>query len=395
MSSDRAPPGGDARRLLPGIVAVLAGSGRPREVLDSVVELVLEATGADACFLHRWDEAERRLRMAAASRGFTHLVGRIELAEGEGVAGWVARHRMPVVITRDKWNDPRYKYIPELGGDRFTSMVSLPATSPRGRLQAVLNLHTVEERSFPAEELEFLTATAALVGAHLETEELIDDLLAKEERLAALVRSTLQAQEAERRRVATEIHDGVTQLVVAAHYRIEAARHLIDEGHPARGELEAAAELVSRAEAESRRAIADLRPSALVDLGLVPAVAELVSRARSGGGFDVELRAPEALEVSEEHQVVLYRVLQEALRNVAKHAGPCRVEVELEADPDRIRMTVADDGRGFDVEAAGAVRSGASYGLVGMAERVDAVGGALRVASAPGRGSRIDVSIPR
>ncbi|HIE21923.1 MAG TPA: GAF domain-containing protein, partial [Acidimicrobiia bacterium] len=197
----------DALRVLPGIIEVLSQSGRREGVLASVVDLILDATGADACFLHRWEPEERMLRMVAASHPYTELVGRIELAEGEGVAGWVAKHRLPVVISRDKWADPRYKYIPELGGDRYTSMASLPATSGRGRLMGVLNLHTVDEREFTRDDLEFLTATAALVGAHLEAEELIEATLAKEAELEALVQSTLAAQEMERRRVATEIHD--------------------------------------------------------------------------------------------------------------------------------------------------------------------------------------------
>ncbi len=383
----------DVLRMLPGIIEVLSRSGRREGALASVVDLILDATGADACFLHRWDADERRLRMIAASHPYDALVGRIELAEGEGVAGWVAKHRLPVVIARDKWSDPRYKYIPELGGDRYTSMVSLPAASGRGRLMGVLNLHTVDEREFSGDDLEFLTATAALVGAHLEAEELIEATLAKEAELEALVQSTLAAQEMERRRVATEIHDGVTQLVVAALYRLRAAQALVGTEHDAAGELKTAIRLLEDAEQESRRAIRRLRPPVLDDLGLVAALRELAQEASET--LEVEVRAPRRLDLDATVELVLYRVAQEALRNVAKHAQADRVAISLDVDEDEVRMAVVDDGRGFDVAEAFAVREGASYGMAGMRERVEMVGGTFRVASEPGKGARIDVRIPR
>ncbi|MDP3984396.1 MAG: GAF domain-containing protein, partial [Acidimicrobiia bacterium] len=205
----------DASRLLPAVIEVLARSSDPRMVLPSVIGLIQEATGADACFLHRWDPDHRRLELVAANDRYGHMVGRVRLAEGEGIAGWVARHRRPVVIERDKKADPRYKYIPELGGDLYTSMVSVPVTSGRGGLIGVLNLHTIEEVHFGPTELEFISATAALVGTSMDNADLISQLHHKELELEALVGSTLEAQEAERRRVAREIHDGVTQLLVA------------------------------------------------------------------------------------------------------------------------------------------------------------------------------------
>ncbi len=382
----------DALRVLPGIIEVLSQSVRREAVLTSVVDLILDATGADACFLHRWHPKERRLRMVAASEPYDELVGSVELAEGEGVAGWVAKHRLPVVISRDKWSDPRYKYIPELGGDRYTSMVSLPAISARGLLMAVLNLHTVAERSFTRDDLEFLGATASLVAAHLEAEDLIEEALVKEAELEALIQSTLATQEVESRRLAAEIHDGVTQYVVAALYRLRAAQGLVGNQDPAAKELQAAAELLDEAEQESRRAIRRLRPPVLDDLGLVPALRELAQEFEEE--LRVEIRAAPALDLGQDLELVLYRVAQEALRNVVKHAQARRVLVSLDADPDRVRMVIADDGVGFEASQAFAIKEGSSYGMVAMRERTEMVGGSFRVASEPGQGTKIDVSIP-
>lgn len=382
----------DAGRLLPSIIEMLTHSDDPRWVLPSVVGLVLEATGADACFLHRWDPSQRRLRLVAASEPYTAVVGQVQLAEGEGVAGWVAQHRQPVVIERDKWSDPRYKYIPALGGDLYTSMVSLPVTSGRGKLVGVLNLHTVDELRFGPSELEFLSATAALVGTTLDNADLFARLVEKESELEALVRTTLDGQEAERRRVAREIHDGVTQLLVALQYRLEAARAAAPG---ATTEIAAAAALADAALEESRRAIKDLLPPALEDLGLVPALDELAARLHMAGMPEVVIRAGGDLELAEATSLVLYRVVQEALSNVAKHAEARRVAISLDGGPEEVSMVIEDDGRGFDVGQATKVQEGITYGLAGMRERVENARGTFRLTSRQGTGTRIDVRLAR
>jgi signal transduction histidine kinase len=383
----------DAGRLLPALIEVLAKSAEPRLVLPSVIGLILEATGADACFLHRWDPELRRLELVAANERYRHMVGKVRLAEGEGIAGWVARYRRPVVIERDKWSDPRYKYIPELGGDLYTSMVSVPVTSGRGGLIGVLNLHTVDQLHFGPSELEFISATAALVGTTLDNADLFGRIIEKESELEALVAATLEAQEAERARVAREIHDGVTQLLVALHYRLHAAR----SSPPAEvaGHIDKALALADSALEESRRAIQDLQPPALEDLGLVPSLRELAARAEGEGTVEIMVRTAEDIAVTPTVALVLYRVAQEALANVAKHAGATRATITVDAGPEVVWMVIEDDGTGFDVPEAFVVRPGASYGLAGMRERVETVRGSFRVLSRPDGGTRIDVRIPR
>jgi signal transduction histidine kinase len=379
------------RRLLHRVIDEIATNVDLDAVLRSTVEVVTEATGGDACFLHLWDPVEERLVLRAATAGFDHAVGRIRLSLGEGVAGWVAEHREVVVIPEDKWADPRYKYIPDLRGEEFTSLLSVPVISRAGSLVGVFNVHSKERREFSPDDVAFLETTASLVAGAIERAHLFRALAEKEAELEALMRRTIEAQEEERRRVATEIHDGVTQQMVSVWYRLHAAlRALRVDPDRAEAELTRARELVDEALDEARAAIYDLRPSILDDLGLVPSLRTLAARQLEG--TQVELDLPEDLALPPHHEVALYRIAQEAIANIRKHAGASHVRLTLHERDDGIVLVVDDDGRGFDPAV---VPGGVSFGLTGMRERASLAGGELRVASEPGRGTRLEVRLPR
>lgn len=382
-------------RLLHRVVGTITSGQGIDAVLRSVVDLVVEATRGDACFLHLWDAEANGLVLAAASAGFEAAIGRVRLRQGEGVAGWAAEHRQVVAIPEDKWADPRYKYIPELGGEQFTSMLSVPVVSRSDRLVGVFNVHARERREFGARDIEFLRLTASLVAEAIDHANLFGKLAEKERDLESVIRRTIEVQEEERRRVATDIHDGVAQQLVSIWYRLQACGRSL-RGNPDRAdrELAAARELVDQALAEARVAIYDLRPAMLDDLGLSPSLRELARRQLED---EVELR----LEVEDvgalpsHHEVALYRIAQEAMTNIRKHAGARRVAVALRTDPDGIRLAIEDDGAGFDPSAPGSSGPRTSFGMTGMAERATLVGGELTVRSAPAGGTALSVRIPR
>lgn len=372
--------------LLRGVITALTSNAALDVVLGSVIDLVTDATGGDACLLHLWDDHQDCLVLRAASPPLQDAVGVVRLRLGEGVTGWVAEHRELVVIPDDKWADPRYKYIPELQGERFTSMISVPLLARSGALLGVLNVHARERRDH---DLELLRLTASLVADAVEHAGLFKELAEKEAALAALMRRTIETQEEERRRVAAELHDGVTQHLVSIWYRLLACRRGI-ETDPAQAarELAAAEELVDEALGEARNAIYDLRPSVLDDLGLAPALRALAHRQFEDG---LVLDVADDLSLPPHHEVVLYRVAQEAIANIRRHALAGRVKIALYDERTRIVLVVGDDGLGFDPEAP---RPNSSFGLTGMAERVALAGGTLLVHSAAGRGTVVTVMIP-
>ena len=105
-------------------------------ILQGVAQLVTETTETDVCFVHLLDERGRKLQLRGATPPFDTMVGSVELALGEGVAGWVADHGQPAVIVDNKAADPRYRYIPALRGEEFTSMLSVPVVTPMGTWSA-------------------------------------------------------------------------------------------------------------------------------------------------------------------------------------------------------------------------------------------------------------------
>ncbi|MDQ4068428.1 MAG: GAF domain-containing protein, partial [Actinomycetota bacterium] len=270
--------------LLEHIIEVTSADLDVREVSQRVAALVTAATKSDVCFVHLVDEDLRRLTLVGATPPFDQHVGVVQLALGEGIAGWVARHGEPAVVP-DKWKDRRYRYIPELRGEEFTSMVSVPMLG-RGRVVGVLNVHSRAARNYGDDDLVLLTQVANLMARAIENARLYNRLAEREEMLERFATSTIEAQELERRRLAGEIHDGISQRLVSLWYHLLAAEDAVEQPDRLHRELDKAKELATAALAEARAAIAGLRPFVLDDLGLGPG---LESLARSMTGVEVEV----------------------------------------------------------------------------------------------------------
>jgi signal transduction histidine kinase len=391
--------GGDAEReaeLLSRVIETISAGLDLDRILQGVATLVTETTATDVCFVHLLDERGRMLQLRGATPPFDDQVGRIELAVGEGVSGWVADHGEPAVIVGDKRADPRYRYIPELHGEEYTSMVSVPVVTPLGHLVGVLNVHTRLRRDFTAADVDLLRSVAGLVAGAIENARLHHRLAEREEALERFAEQTVEWQEHESRRLAGEIHDGISQRIVSLFFHLSAAADAIGRDPQIAAEQVALAQdLASAALEETRLAIAGLRPPVLDDLGLA---ASLESLGHSFPQLDVRVEAtrrrmPEYLETA------VYRTAQEALQNVAKHAAAQTVRVRLAAQAGRVVLEVCDDGAGFDVRAATGPRpAGAAaatgFGLSGMAERAELLGGKLELVSAPDRGTTVRLVLP-
>jgi len=205
----------------------------------------------------------------------------------------------------------------------------------------------------------------------------------------------MRAQEEERRRLARDLHDEVNQALTAILLRLEA---LAQDSPDARvDELNELKRLVNRAMEELLNLARQLRPSALDDHGLMPAVETQLKRFSARTGVEVTLNAdgePDLLP--EDVQTAVYRILQEALANIGRHAGATAVGVDVEVDNDRMELRVRDDGAGFDpvtVSRNGSEGPGAGLGLSGMSERARLAGGELDVRSSPGVGTTVTLRI--
>jgi two-component system sensor histidine kinase UhpB len=202
----------------------------------------------------------------------------------------------------------------------------------------------------------------------------------------ATSRRVLDAQESERLRVAQDLHDQVGQTLTAALLQLEQAGKKLPEQN--RPDVSEAQEIVRSGLEDIRRIARELRPEALDDLGLEAALTALADRFARQAGIEIVCRFdPADFTIAREEQLVIYRVAQEALTNVARHSAAQRAELRLDRGPDRLTLTVSDAGRG----TGGAPPGG---GLQGMVERASTVEGELTLSERAGGGVEVRLDVP-
>jgi len=245
----------------------------------------------------------------------------------------------------------------------------------------IMNVTGPEWRKLTAAELRLLSTIAYQVGISIERARLAED-------------ATRLARAEERTRMAREIHDTLAQGLTAIALNIEGAMHRLDT-HPdqARERLERALAMARENLEDARRSVLDLRgASRLEGKPLAEALAGLARAFTSDSGVPVRFSAPAAEQLPLRIEAELFRVAQEALTNVRKHAHASEVELALRRRGSTLTLSVRDDGRGF---APRSRRSdGLRHGIVGMRERAKLLGGRLEISSAPGQGSRIVARVP-
>ncbi|GAA2757754.1 GAF domain-containing protein [Actinopolymorpha rutila] len=385
------PDAASENALLVGIIEAISAGPELELLAARVAPLIVAATATDECFVHVLDDTEQSLTLTGATPPFDQEVGRVRLRLGEGVTGWAASRREPVVIVEGKANDPRYRYFPELRGEEYTSMVSVPMASSPGGLVGVLNVHTRQRREFTEADVRLLTSIGSLIAGAVHQARLHRRLAARERAHERFAEQAVAAQEAERRRLAADIHDGITQRLCSLRFHLDAAAEaLTEEPAFATEQLVLSRRLTHLAIDDARAAINGLRPPVLDDLGLADSLASL---ARAVAGVDVLVEV-DRCALPEHVEIALYRIAQEAFQNVVKHAGASNVRLSLRRSGPEVSLEVSDDGRGFelladDPPAATVGPDGGGYGLGSMAERAELIGGRLDVRSVPGRGTTV------
>ena len=236
---------------------------------------------------------------------------------------------------------------------------------------------------------------SALIGSLLSREARAGSRRARAERDRArdLLRRLIHAEEEERKRVAGEIHDRMGRQLFELYYGIDRCRETLATTDPAAHAQLARLSIDARACSDEIRALMNaLRPPVLDDFGFTEALREYAASVEEQGDITVALDLDEHVRSTRaEVNVTLFRILQEAVANVRKHAAAHRVSIAFHrADPERLRLVVRDDGRGFDPTSP----SRGHFGLLYMRERAEACGGVLAITSAPGCGTEIQVTVP-
>jgi signal transduction histidine kinase len=198
--------------------------------------------------------------------------------------------------------------------------------------------------------------------------------------------------EQEIHRIAHTVHDEAGQLLFAARLAMSSVAHDIDPSLQAR--LQDVGAILDQVEKQLRKLSHELRPTILDDLGLVPGLESLADGVSKRAGLTIRIHSPLRDRFAQKIETAVYRVVQEALANVAKHAGASKAEIHLTRGERHLHCLIQDDGIGFDALSQLSCTARGGLGLIGMRERLNAVGGTLQIDSAVGRGTKLLIKIP-
>ena len=370
-----------AVRGLQATAAIARAVGGETE-LDRILELVVKRGRAlmeahdVLIMLREGDEL-----VIAAGAGHVHIANLARLPLAGSTAGQVlaeGRSRRIADAARELLIPPD-----KLGLEHASTALLVPLVYRGQGLGVLAAFDRLDgDGAFTRDDEQLLEAFAAQAATAVATAKSVE---------ADRRRRSLAATEAERHRWARELHDETLQALGGLKVLLSSATKL-DDADAMRAAMRGATQQLT-GDIESLRAlIAELRPPALDQLGLAPALASLAQR--TGAGNDVEVRAdvelPEDSRLAPEVETTVYRVVQESLTNVVKHAHASSVDIDVRCAGDAVEVSVADDGVGFDTEATG----GDGFGLAGMRERVELAGGELSVLRGAGAGTVIRVRLP-
>jgi len=352
--------GRDAARDQAGKQALEGADARLAGLLDSAMDAIITVDSDQNVILYN-KAAERIFGWPTREMLGQPLTRLIPQRHRDAHGGQVRRFGQTGTTSR-RMGDGTVLYGLRAGGEEFPLEASISQLdTAQGKLYTVI-LRDVTERVRAAEELSAFASAAHAI------------------------------RESEKTRIARELHDELAQSLTAIKMDATWIREAIPrEAGAVRAKLDDMLGLLDTTVAATRRIASDLRPLLLDDLGLVPAIEWLTHNFSQRHGVPCKLSLDEDVELGEPYATAVFRIVQESLVNVAKHAGASRVEVRVERTGAAVVLEVADDGAGFALDAP---RKASSLGLMGLRERARLLQGTVDIDTAPGRGTRIRVLIP-
>lgn len=388
------------------------------KTLAAALEQTMQTLNASAAMLFLQEDKHHGLRLEA-HRGISVEMANQEarLAPGQCLCGQAVKTRR-VLLAYDAGEDKRCTSNLCIC-EGFRSVACAPL-EVKGQIIGLLQLASPNVGHFTENQKDFLAAIARQVGVSIENARLYDEvrvfnvelekkvnqrtrelesarwaLAEKARQLQRLLSESYRVQEDTQARIAHDMHDGVTQIIIGALYETQAARQaLVDDPERASENLERAQELLTDVEIEIRRVIYDMHPPVLDQMGLVVALKRFATTYQTSFGIECQMHiVGKAQRLDRRTEVTIYRIIQAALHNVATHAQAKHAMVHFDFGSAALQVTIEDDGIGFDPDTVMRL-PGEHLGLIGMKERAEGLKADLTVDSAPGKGSRIMLHVP-
>lgn len=364
----------DESTTLQTIGAALVQELDLQRVLEMISRESVRLTGASACFVSLLGGEKERMRIRAVHGDILEGYLNTYLPVADSVAGEVLRCSCPLVVSQAA-SDPRLFWDYREAG--IASVLEVPLKVGEESF-GVLGVVSIRENVFDEDHVRLMMALGNQAAIAIHNAQLYE-------------RAKEVAVFEERGRIARELHDSVTQSLFSMVLNAEAARQVVRKSQDKAEELlRRLGEIGQEALAEMRSLIFELRPSALQEKGIGFALQNHIKLFERRQGVTVHLEVQADLELQPQVETCFYRIAQEALTNVGKHARATEVSVTLASDEHTAWLEVVDNGKGFDPRTLG---EGLTFGLQGMQERLEALGGRLNIASVPGKGTRIRAEV--
>lgn len=382
---------------LAALNAIAASVGQSldlKDVLKNALQKVLEVTRTSAGCVFLSDSSNHKLKMMSCF-GLAHIFNcpQSGISRNNCACYQVLHHGQTLMV-----ND--VSQCPVLGEDvmmeSIGGFVSVPLKS-KDRTLGIMNIAGTDEHSFTESDFRILNAIGSYIGLAVENSILYEEAKQKEQLRGQLLSRVINAQEEERKRIARELHDEWGQTLTGLMMSIESLEGMVSaQRSPFREKLKNAKSLIVRVLGDVRRLTLDLRPSLLDDLGLVAAIRAYLRTHLEDKGIQVDFENKGLKgHLAPVVETALFRIIQEAVHNITKHAEAHQVKIHIEARADKITATVEDDGKGFDLESVFSSKIGTqSLGLLGIQERVALLGGTFSIKSKAGQGTKLMVTIP-
>ncbi len=318
------------------------------------------------------------------------------LKVGEGIAGRVAQTGESILV-EDVATDPRAAQLDLLATEGVQTFVSVPLRS-KEQVLGVLNIASHEASKLSPEDIRLLDGVATQIAIAIENAKLHQEVQRKDEIRGELLQDVFSIQEEERRRIARELHDETSQVIASLAANLEVVADTLPDGtDESKLILRKAQALSINILDEIHKLIYELRPTVLDDLGLVSAIRWLLDNNLKAIGITVNFKtAGRERRLTGQLEATLFRVIQEAVYNIAHHAQAKNTSVSLHFKKSTIKVRVRDNGIGFDVEEALSSKDRPrGLGLIGMKERVELMNGTLNIRSNHSSGgTEINIEIP-
>ncbi len=374
----------ESAALLAVLDAELSAQG-VSSLLEQILRITRDTFHATAGVLLLRDEnSELRVQASAGLDGMT--LDDIGIPLGRGFSGSIAQNGEPAILPDLSASDG---LLNPMLRSRAQALWGVPLKTG-SEVIGVLIIGFAKPYQWLPTERELLRAIADRSALAIERARITDALREREARIAELSAHLLRVQEEERKRISRELHDETGQALMVI--RLYLGMLESSAGARARSKIRETLGVVDRTIDGIRRIIGRFSPLVLQELGLIAAIRKEAKDLARNAGIKARVTvADDVGRLAPECEAAIYRVVQEALHNVAKHAQAKSVNIQMGREPDRVRLFIEDDGQGM---AKTAGFSGRRFGLAGMRERIGMLGGTLKVSSAKGKGTRIEVVVP-